>query len=88
MVKEAGPTFIKKPSLNQSDDGRILTFSCQIAGEPRPNFKWMLGEKEIKTDGRYKSNVKKLADGHQVRKELHVCLFVGVFVCLFVGLFV
>ncbi len=68
MVKEAGPTFIKKPSLNQSDDGRILTFSCQIAGEPRPNFKWILGDKEIKTGGRYRSDVKKAGSGYQVRR--------------------
>ncbi|XP_072021853.1 twitchin-like isoform X7 [Amphiura filiformis] len=70
MVKEAGPTFIKKPSLNQSDDGRILTFSCQIAGEPRPNFKWILGDKEIKSGGRYRSNVKKAASGYQVTLDI------------------
>ncbi|XP_038051694.1 twitchin-like [Patiria miniata] len=70
MVKESGPTFVQKPILDQSDDGRVLKFSCRIAGEPRPNFKWFLNDKELSDGGRYFMTTKPDGDSYQVALEI------------------
>ncbi|XP_022091183.1 twitchin-like isoform X3 [Acanthaster planci] len=70
MVKESGPTFVQKPILDQSDDGRVLKFSCRIAGEPRPSFKWFLNDRELRDGGRYFMTTKPEAQGYLVALEI------------------
>ena len=70
MVKESGPTFVQKPVLDQSDDGRVLTFSCRIAGEPRPNFKWFLNDRELRDGGRYFMTTKPDGNSYLVALEI------------------
>ena len=57
MGKDAAPSFVQKPALDQSDDGQILIFTCKIAGSPQPDFKWSVDDKSIEDGGRYVTSV-------------------------------
>ena len=39
-VKGRPPTFVKKPSIRQEDDGARLVFECKIKSEPEPIVTW------------------------------------------------
>ncbi|XP_071479592.1 twitchin-like [Diadema antillarum] len=70
MGKEAAPTFVQKPALDQSDDGQILIFTCKIAGNPQPDFKWSVDDKSISDGGRYSTSVKADGDTFVVKMEI------------------
>ncbi|XP_041468950.1 twitchin-like isoform X3 [Lytechinus variegatus] len=70
MGKDAAPSFVQKPALDQSDDGQILIFTCKIAGSPQPDFKWSVDDKSIKDGGRYSTSVKADGDVFVVKMEI------------------
>ncbi|XP_071854761.1 twitchin-like isoform X8 [Apostichopus japonicus] len=70
MVKDSTPVFVQKPQLDQSEDGRVLTFTCKITGEPKPSFTWFLNDVPVKDGGRYFSQVKKEGDTYVVSLEI------------------
>ncbi|XP_071942196.1 twitchin-like isoform X2 [Antedon mediterranea] len=71
MVKDTGPSFVKKPYINQSDDGKILTFACKVAADPRPTVTWLLNNKEVKDGGRYTQKVKPDGGDYLVSMEIN-----------------
>ncbi|XP_030829655.1 twitchin isoform X2 [Strongylocentrotus purpuratus] len=70
MGKDAAPSFVQKPALDQSDDGQILIFTCKIAGSPQPDFKWSVDDKAIQDGGRYVTSVKPDGDVFVVKMEI------------------
>ncbi|XP_077869356.1 myosin light chain kinase, smooth muscle-like [Saccoglossus kowalevskii] len=72
MVKpgEIGPTFVQKPYINQSSDGRVLTFACKIAGNPKPSITWYRGNDEIRDGGRYFMDVLPEGNAYVVSLEI------------------
>lgn len=70
MVRDSTPVFVQKPQLDQSEDGRVLTFTCKITGEPKPSFTWFLNDAPVKDGGRYFSQVKKEGDAYVVSLEI------------------
>ncbi|XP_033116214.1 twitchin-like [Anneissia japonica] len=71
MVKDTGPSFVKKPYISQSDDGKILTFACKVAADPRPIVTWLMNNKEVKNAGRYTQEVKPDGGDYIVSMEIN-----------------
>ncbi|XP_077990140.1 twitchin-like isoform X3 [Glandiceps talaboti] len=72
MVKpgESGPSFVQKPYIDQSPDGKLLTFKCQISGNPKPSFTWYRNAVEIRDGGRYYMDVLPKGNAFIVSLEL------------------
>ena len=56
--EEVAPTFTKKPSIREEDDGNKLIFECQLNANPRPEVQWFCGDLLVKEDLRVFSRVK------------------------------
>jgi len=48
------PTFSKKPSIKQEDDGKRLLFECIIQADPKPTIAWIHGGKPVIDSPRHK----------------------------------
>ncbi|XP_070534198.1 LOW QUALITY PROTEIN: twitchin-like [Ptychodera flava] len=72
MVKpgESGPSFVQKPYIDQSPDGRLLTFACKISGNPKPSITWYRDDTEIRDGGRYFINVRPEGSHYVVSVEI------------------
>lgn len=53
QIDGIAPTFEKKPSIRQADDGRILYFECVILAEPEPTVAWYHNGNLIVQKGRF-----------------------------------
>lgn len=40
QIDGVAPTFLKKPSIRQEDDGKRLFFECLIKADPVPQVRW------------------------------------------------
>uniref|UniRef100_A0A1I8MIJ2 Ig-like domain-containing protein n=1 Tax=Musca domestica TaxID=7370 RepID=A0A1I8MIJ2_MUSDO len=56
------PTFAKKPSIRQEDEGKRLLFECTVNADPQPVITWFHNDKTVYESPRHKLSVKK--DGH------------------------
>lgn len=52
------PTFSKKPSIKQEDDGKRLLFECIIQADPKPTIAWIHGGKPVIDSPRHKVWIK------------------------------
>ncbi|GFR28830.1 ig-like domain-containing protein [Trichonephila clavata] len=48
------PTFAKKPSIRQEDEGRRLLFECRILADPKPTVYWYHDNDPVKESSRCK----------------------------------
>ncbi|GBL88045.1 hypothetical protein AVEN_133704-1 [Araneus ventricosus] len=48
------PTFAKKPSIRQEDEGRRLLFECRILADPKPSVYWFHDNNAVKESSRCK----------------------------------
>ncbi|GFU44848.1 ig-like domain-containing protein, partial [Nephila pilipes] len=48
------PTFAKKPSIRQEDEGRRLLFECRILADPKPTVYWYHDNNPVKESSRCK----------------------------------
>ena len=53
------PSFTVQPKIDQSPDGRHLTFQCELTADPEPTLTWYKNDVLIKHGGRYNMKVKK-----------------------------
>ena len=53
QVDGIAPTFEKKPSIKQEDDGRVLYFECIIKADPKPEVSWYHNGSLIIQKGRF-----------------------------------
>ena len=56
--EELAPTFTKKPSIREEDDGNRLVFECQLNANPRPDIQWFCGNTLVQEDHRVLSRIK------------------------------
>ncbi|XP_058812494.1 twitchin isoform X4 [Topomyia yanbarensis] len=54
QIDGLAPTFIKKPSIQQENDGKRLIFECQIQADPKPQIRWAHNNKVIDFTPRHK----------------------------------
>ncbi|KXJ80778.1 hypothetical protein RP20_CCG023458 [Aedes albopictus] len=57
QIDGLAPTFIKKPSIQQENDGKRLIFECQIQADPKPQIRWSHNSKVIDNTPRHKFKV-------------------------------
>ena len=71
QADEYAPSFLKKPKLQQEDDGNKLIFECQLVGSPRPDVEWYRGDELVVQSKRIKVTIVPAAKG-----SFDVCLIV------------
>jgi hypothetical protein len=54
QIDGLAPTFLKKPSIRQEDDGKRLLFECLIKADPIPEVRWMHNTSSVGNDDRHK----------------------------------
>lgn len=54
QIDGLAPTFSKKPSIKQEDDGKRLLFECVIQADPKPTIAWIHGGKPVIDSPRHK----------------------------------
>lgn len=54
QIDGLAPTFSKKPSIKQEDDGKRLLFECIIQADPKPTIVWIHGGKPVIESPRHK----------------------------------
>lgn len=54
QIDGLAPTFLKKPSIRQEDDGKRLLFECRIQADPAPTVIWSHSGVQVKEDKRHK----------------------------------
>uniref|UniRef100_A0A2M4CZK1 Putative titin n=1 Tax=Anopheles darlingi TaxID=43151 RepID=A0A2M4CZK1_ANODA len=59
QIDGLAPTFIKKPSIQQENDGKRLIFECQIQADPKPQIRWSHNSKVIDKTTRQKRKEQK-----------------------------
>ncbi|XP_022255917.1 muscle M-line assembly protein unc-89-like, partial [Limulus polyphemus] len=64
------PTFEKKPSIRQEDDGRKLFFECRILADPAPSVSWYHDGVLVKAQGRFKVRVVKDKNSYNSALEI------------------
>lgn len=55
QIDGVAPTFAKKPSIRQEDEGKRLLFECRILAEPKPSISWYHDGTLVETKGRFKA---------------------------------
>lgn len=55
------PTFSKKPTIRQEDEGRRLLFECRIIADPKPTVTWYHDVSAVKESARCKVSVCKIS---------------------------
>ncbi|XP_026819249.1 muscle M-line assembly protein unc-89-like [Rhopalosiphum maidis] len=70
QIDGLAPTFSKKPSIKQEDDGKRLLFECIIQADPKPSIAWIHGGKPVIDSPRHKQYVDK--DGHSYLATLEI----------------
>ncbi|XP_049301025.1 twitchin isoform X6 [Anopheles funestus] len=70
QIDGVAPTFIKKPSIKQENDGKRLIFECEIKADPKPQIRWSHNSKVIDNTPRHKFKVQN--DGTMYRATLEV----------------
>ena len=58
--EEVAPTFTKKPTLRQEDDGNKLVFECQLVTNPKAAIQWYRGDTPLHDDHRTKVTMKEI----------------------------
>ncbi|GFR28824.1 putative twitchin [Trichonephila clavata] len=57
---EVAPTFTKKPTLREEDDGNKLVFECQLVTNPKAAIQWYRGDVALHDDQRTKVTTKEI----------------------------
>uniref|UniRef100_A0A8D8XRW6 Titin n=1 Tax=Cacopsylla melanoneura TaxID=428564 RepID=A0A8D8XRW6_9HEMI len=70
QIDGLAPTFLKKPSIRQEDDGKRLLFECRIQADPTPTVIWSHSGIQVKEDKRHKFSIEK--DGHSYFASLEI----------------
>lgn len=54
QIDGIAPTFAKKPSIRQEDDGKRLLFECRIQADPVPTVTWSHNNAPVVDSSRHK----------------------------------
>ncbi|UYV65938.1 unc-22 [Cordylochernes scorpioides] len=53
QIDGIAPTFAKKPTIRQKDDGQRLLFESRLLADPKPTIEWLHDGVPIDPKGRY-----------------------------------
>ena len=53
QVDGTAPTFSKKPTIRQEDDGNTLVFHCAIVADPSPLITWYHNGVKVQDTSKY-----------------------------------
>lgn len=67
---KGAPHFVVDPQIEQSDDGRLLTFHCELVADPKPEIVWSKDDVKIKDGGRYKILIKQDGTSYDVKLQI------------------
>lgn len=67
---KGAPHFVVDPQIEQSDDGRLLTFHCELVADPKPEIVWSKDDVKIKDGGRYKILIKQDGSNYDVKLQI------------------
>ncbi|XP_023247566.1 disorganized muscle protein 1-like [Copidosoma floridanum] len=70
QIDGIAPTFAKKPTIRQEDDGKRLVFECRITADPTPKVSWFQDSVLVQDSARHKLTVDK--DGHSYFASLEI----------------
>jgi len=70
QIDGLAPTFSKKPSIRQEDEGKRLLFECRIQADPKPTISWFHNGAPVASSSRHKLLVDK--DGHSYFATLQI----------------
>ncbi|KAG9509578.1 Twitchin [Fragariocoptes setiger] len=56
-IEGLAPTFQKKPSISQHDNGQRLVFECRVCAHPEPDVKWYHNGQQLAAAARHKLSV-------------------------------
>lgn len=57
QIDGIAPTFAKKPSIRQEDDGKRLIFECRIEADPTPTVNWWHNAAQVNPGARHKVDI-------------------------------
>ncbi|XP_025833492.1 twitchin isoform X4 [Agrilus planipennis] len=70
QIDGLAPTFAKKPTIRQEEDGKRLLFECRIQADPKPVVTWFHNTNPVKESSRHKLRIDK--DGHSYFATLEI----------------
>ncbi|RWS15516.1 twitchin-like isoform X8, partial [Dinothrombium tinctorium] len=59
QIEGVAPSFSKKPTIRQEDDGNRLLFECKIVADPQPTVLWYHDGELLQAKSRYNMTLKK-----------------------------
>ncbi|GBL88047.1 hypothetical protein AVEN_133706-1 [Araneus ventricosus] len=70
--EDIAPTFTKKPTLREEDDGNKLVFECELHSNPKASFQWYRGDVALHDDQRTKGTSKEIGPNkYKITLELN-----------------
>jgi len=73
------PTFIEKPRIESSADGKKVTMSCKVKADPKPSVVWTRESTVIRESSRVSISIVQEKDSYSIKLELLVSLLRGSF---------
>ncbi|XP_076353504.1 neural cell adhesion molecule 1-like [Tachypleus tridentatus] len=70
QIDGIAPTYEKKPSIRQEDEGRKLLFECRILADPAPTVSWYHDGALVKDKGRFKIKLVKEKNSYYSALEI------------------
>lgn len=66
------PTFIDKPKIESSADGKKVTMSCKVKADPKPTVVWTRDGVTVKESSRISMSIVQDKDTYAIKLELKV----------------
>ncbi|KAM7286911.1 twitchin [Ixodes scapularis] len=70
QIDGIAPTFAKKPTIRQEDDGERLLFECRILADPQPTVNWYHNGVPVVGKGRFQMMVDKDGNSYHVTLQI------------------
>ena len=69
-----GPTFIEKPRITSSADGKKVTMACKVKADPKPSVVWTRESTVVRESSRVSISIVQEKDIYVIKLELLVRL--------------
>ena len=66
------PTFIEKPRIESSADGKLVTMLCKVKADPKPSVVWTRETLVVKESSRISITIVQDKDSYAIKLELKV----------------
>lgn len=68
------PTFIEKPKIESSADGKKVTMACKVKADPKPSVVWTREGVTVKESSRISMSIVQEKDTYAIKLELKVLI--------------